>query len=319
MNFRPVPHPADFTLGPYGWLDDRLVDTDELRIVPGARSRLNLVYARPPGWRPLVGDLHLPEAAPVSGTGHPVVVYVHGGSFLVGDKAMEPAPWAALPSRGIAVFTIDYRLAGEVSHPEPIEDVRAAVQWVRARADAFELDPRRVAGWGSSAGGYLVGRVAFADGEPVGRPVGNNVQVSAELDCAVLHYPATDFSTALDDLLDPADRDLAATDDVISRYLGVRMAERPDDLKSSSLRACATSATRRPPLLLQHGDADHRSGVAQSSRLHETLQGLGAVSELDVIDGEDHATPAFASPRVVDRVVDFLLRSWSIQVDSRGH
>ena len=303
-----VLHPSEFALGDYGLVDERFHDPGPASLLPGTRSHLNIRYARPAGWRPLLGDLHLP----IDGPGpHPVVVYAHGGSFLVGDKDMEPGPWSSLPRRGIAVFSVDYRLAGEVPHPEPVEDVLAAIRWVRANAARFGLDPERVAAWGSSAGGYLVGRAAYADDRPVGRPVGECHDTSAALSAAVLHYPATDFGSALEDLHESTEESRKGTVDVISRYLGVPMLGEPGLTRTSSVLTAAATAVHRPPLLLQHGTADRRSGAGQSIRLHEALTRLGATSELDLVDGEDHATAAFAAPRVVDVVVDFLRRVWA--------
>ncbi len=303
-----VKHPSEFILGPYDLVSPELLAPAAVDLLPGTRSYLNLRYARPAGWRPLLGDLHVPS----SGSGpHPVVVYCHGGSFLVGDKDMEPGPWTTLPSRGIAVFTVDYRLAGEVAHPEAVEDVLAAVRWTRAHAERYDLDPVRVAGWGSSAGGYLVGRAAFADGGPVARPVGEHREVGAELSAAVLHYPVTDFSTVLDDAFEPTAESQQGVVDVVSRYLGSPMLDDPERLRASSLAHAATAARHRPPVLLQHGDADHRSGVGQSRRFRDALVALGGDAVVDVVEGEDHATAAFASPRVVDTVVDFLERCWA--------
>ena len=118
-----------------------LAEPRTVRALPGTRSYLNLAYATVIGWRPLRLDLHVPDGGPGP---HPVVVYAHGGSFLGGIPAI--GPWHSLPGRGIAVASVAYRLAGEARFPDPIEDIRAAIRWVRASADRFGLDRNRVAG-----------------------------------------------------------------------------------------------------------------------------------------------------------------------------
>ncbi|ROS44554.1 alpha/beta hydrolase [Amycolatopsis thermoflava] len=125
--------------------DPRLARPHPVRVLDGAVSYLDIRYATVTGWRPLTLDLHLPLDA---GGPLPVVVYAHGGGFVGGSKEM--GPWATLPACGIAVASVGYRLAGEVAHPGPVEDVLAAIRWVRVRGGEYGLDPGRVAGWGSS-------------------------------------------------------------------------------------------------------------------------------------------------------------------------
>jgi acetyl esterase/lipase len=129
-----------------------------LKIFDGAVSHLELPYATPPGFRPLVLDLHVPQ--PRDGIAVPVVVYVHGDGFFGGTREM--GPWAFLLAAGYAVASVDYRLKGEARFPGPVHDLAAAVRWIRARAGDYGLDPDRVAGFGSSAGAYLVNAVALA-------------------------------------------------------------------------------------------------------------------------------------------------------------
>ena len=141
-----------------------LVEPRACEVLPGAVSYLDLPFASDAGWRPLRLDLHVPKRTEAA----PVVVYAHAGSFLAGIKEM--GPWHSLPGQGIAVASVEYRLSGEVQFPEPIEDVRAAIRWVRAHSDRFNLDASRVAGWGSSAGAYLMLMAALDGPSPGGRP-----------------------------------------------------------------------------------------------------------------------------------------------------
>ncbi|NGZ86916.1 alpha/beta hydrolase [Duganella sp. SAP-35] len=102
------------------------------------------------GSRCLKLDMYLP-----AGLRMPVVVLVHGGGWRSGFRS-EFAPMAVrLARRGYAAVTVSYRLSGEAPYPAAIQDVQAAVRWVREHADRYQLDPARIALAGGSAGGQI--------------------------------------------------------------------------------------------------------------------------------------------------------------------
>ena len=114
------------------------------------------------GYRPLRLDLYLP---PVTRRPAPLVVWIHGGAFMHGDRTALPPLleqerlFTRLPLAGFAVASVEYRLSSEAHFPAQLEDVQAAIRWLRARHAELDIDPLRVAAWGESAGGYLA---AFA-------------------------------------------------------------------------------------------------------------------------------------------------------------
>lgn len=113
------------------------------------------------GSEPLLLDVcRLREGAPsTAGPGRAVVV-VHGGSWRAGDKGSpywrSVCEWLA--SEGFVAFSVNYRLAPLFTFPAQIEDVRAAVRWIRQpdQATRFDIDPDRIGAFGGSAGGNLV-------------------------------------------------------------------------------------------------------------------------------------------------------------------
>src|SRR6202042_3716573 len=105
---------------------------DDVRFIGG------LPYSAPIGFRPLLLDLYRPAA----GAGPaPLIVFMHGGGWLRGDRSMvspsfaawRPGPLARLAAEGFAVASVDYRLSGEARFPAQLEDVSAAGDWA-ARA-----------------------------------------------------------------------------------------------------------------------------------------------------------------------------------------
>ena len=87
----------------------------------------------------------------------PVIVWIHGGALIFGDRAtVRPDQLQRYLRAGYAVVSIDHRLAPETKLPDLIEDVRDAYKWVREKGPAlFLIDPDRIAIVGNSAGGYL--------------------------------------------------------------------------------------------------------------------------------------------------------------------
>lgn len=122
---------------------------------PAAIER-DVVFATPADAPPLTLDAYLPRrtAQPV-----PAVVLVHGGAFVGGakDTAGMVAAARRLQDHGIAAFTVSYRLAPEHTYPAPVDDLAAAVAWLRdpAQQKTFGVDPGRVGLLGTSAGATL--------------------------------------------------------------------------------------------------------------------------------------------------------------------
>jgi|GEM_PF-9137 len=109
----------------------------------------------------LPGTLRARHYAPDRGDGAPLVVFYHGGGFVLGDLESHDAPCRLLcRDAGVHVLSIDYRLAPEHRHPAAVEDAVTAYRWARDNAALLGADPSRVAVAGDSAGGNLAAVVA---------------------------------------------------------------------------------------------------------------------------------------------------------------
>ena len=114
-------------------------------------------------------------AAP-PGTGHPIVVFVHGGAFQRGDKSVPNTPFfdnvlGFLASHSLVGVTLNYRLAPAIAWPAEHQDIASSVAWLSAHAAEFGGDPGKIILWGESAGASLIaGYLAHAEFHPATGP-----------------------------------------------------------------------------------------------------------------------------------------------------
>ena len=277
----------------------------------GVRTRAGAIYSVLAGYRPLRLDLYLP---PVTRAPSPVVVWIHGGAFMHGDRTALPPLleqerlFTRLPLAGYAVASIEYRLSSEAVFPAQLEDVQASIRWLRARAQALEIDPARMAAWGESAGGHLA---AFAG--VAGRPGATDDGVEfaeqpTNVSAVVDWYGPTDFS-AMDRQAGEISRmNHDDPDSPESRLIGAPVQERLDLVERADPARQATASA--PPFLVMHGTRDGLVPFDQSQHLVSRLRELGVAVEFRPVEDADHVFEGFEKGGVlVDEVVDFLERT----------
>src|SRR2546425_4617931 len=157
----------------------------------GAVKNLN---ADGPGG-PIPLRVYRPAGVP-AGTPLPVLVYYHGGGWVIGDLDTHDVQCRQITAEaGITVVAVDYRLAPEHKFPAAVDDAWAATRWVVAHARQLGIDGRRVAVAGDSAGGNLAAVVALMArdaGGPAPPPAGcffplTGVAAQSEADTAFAH------------------------------------------------------------------------------------------------------------------------------------
>lgn len=136
----------------------------------------------PGGAGPLAARFYLPPNLP-GGVAPPLLVYYHGGGWVVGDLETHDGVCRFLAAAaGVAVLAVDYRLAPEHPFPAAIEDAWATFSWAAANASDLGVDPARIAVGGDSAGGNMAAVVAQRARTEGGPPLAMQLLV----------YPVTD-------------------------------------------------------------------------------------------------------------------------------
>ena len=194
------------------------------------------------------------------GTGPlPILVFFHGGGWVLGDCESYDAPCRALANgAGCIVVSVEYRLAPEHKFPAPPEDCYAATVWTVRNAATLRGDPARVAIGGDSAGGNLAAVVAQMARDRGGPP----------LVCQVLIYPVTDC--ALDTASYRANADgYLLTKGAMEWFWNYYLREQGDGAKPYASPIRATSFANLPPALLITAEYDplHDEGAAYGAKL----------------------------------------------------
>ena len=125
----------------------------------------------------------------------PVIVYVHGGGWVIGDKREQGKPMMfELVARGWVCVAINYRLSPKAAWPDHIVDVKRALVWVKDHIAEYGGDPGFVAISGGSAGGHLCALAALTDGDPAFQPGFEDADTSVQ--ACVPFYGVMDLTSS---------------------------------------------------------------------------------------------------------------------------
>jgi len=297
---------------------------------PVYRSELNIVYGTVAG-KDLKLNSFLPGNAkdPV-----PAIVEIHGGWWHGGGLATEfnqVGGWQIFSRRGLAIFSIQYRLGSQGGFPESIRDCRNAIRFIRQNAGRFNIDPARIDVTGGSAGGHLSLMVAmvpedFEDGGPTPGLEGVSAQVSGSFS----YIPPTDFvrfwQQGPDDVITNIDGSTTfrGPDDKIpydSRprlrvlFHGVTPDTREHQALYTSMSPVGHVRKDLPPLLICDGEKDPIVPGWHGKELYEKLQAAGADATYWMTPNGGHGFPGGPG---FDQVLDhFVVRSLQLNATEK--
>jgi len=217
-------------------------------------------------------DVHLP----VGEGPHPVVVYFHGGAWLIGDKADTPESQNVLDTlvgKGYAVVSVNYRLASEAKWPAQIYDCKAAVRWVRANAEQYGFDTEKIVAFGSSAGAHLALMTGLTNGNADMEDLSmGNAECSSDVMAVISNYGISDLTK-----WNYRESLFSWLGDPNVALLGENYTEE-QALAASPITYVSSNSV---PVLLCHGQNDTLVEPYHSSDLAEAIIAANGVSKVD--------------------------------------
>jgi len=259
-------------------------------------------------------DLFLPKA-PKPDKPLPVVVFIHGGAWRAGNKRgglRMVTPY--VESGDYAGASIAYRLSHEAIWPAQIHDCKAAIRWLKANAKKHNLDPDRIAVWGTSAGGHLVAMLGVSgDVKELEGKIGKNLKFDSRVACVVNWFGPSDL---LSMGKYPSRMKHDAPDSPESKLVGGPVQENKPAARSASPVTHVSKGDA--PTLTMHGTEDPVVPFNQGERLHEALTKAGVPSVFVKMIGAGHG--GFRSPETAPRVKAFIekhLRAKKVEVSDK--
>lgn len=235
-------------------------------------------------------DLYLPDQP--SYLPMPVVIYLPGSPSLGGmwqnvDKSEAPSRMLPLVTSGdFAVVAVNYRHSTEAQWPAQLHDVKAAVRWVRARAEQYGFDPQRIAVWGREAGGHLALMSGMTNhAQDMAGTLGAYTHIRSDV-AAVVNYAGVSDINAL--LSQPSSIDRASSNAPEALLIGGLIAQQSDLASAASpLHYIRDTA---PAVFTAHGQQDTVVPISQSLQLHRALDEAGVEAYLITLLSADSST-----------------------------
>jgi acetyl esterase len=227
-----------------------------------------------------------------SGEALPVLVYFHGGGWVIGD--LDSHDWtcrAIANAANCAVVNVDYRLAPEHRFPAAFDDSLAAVKWVAAHAQLLNIDPARMSVGGDSAGGNLAAAVALALRD----------DSAIKLRAQILTYPIVDLTWRYDERFKEG---VALTNGGMRAFIDayVPQTDQRRDLRCSPLFAVSLKGLPPALVILARFDPLYDEGEAYAAR----LEADGVAVTVTRYPGQMHgfASRAKVLPKAYDAIAD---------------
>jgi acetyl esterase/lipase len=272
-------------------------------------------------------DLQLDMYKPKNSTQEklPVVIFLHGGAWALGDKVIAPDNYIEqtilkLTEKNYAVLSVNYRLVSDDVHfPGPIEDSKDAVRWVRKNADQYGFDAENIGYWGVSAGAHLSLLSAYTpDNEFVGDQ--ELSKYSGKVNYVVDNFGPTDMNRLLHTR---APKPLLFIVGLISKKIidirtKIAKGMTGYDIKTERKKVIEAYKTISPlyytqnaiPTLILHGNKDKIAPIRHSKRLNRKLEKTKTPHQFIIVKKGNHGfkdTDKAYQDELNNAMVDFIV------------
>lgn len=235
-------------------------------------AEMNVEYSR-------VGErLAMDIVRPKTKGPHPAVVAIHGGGFRAGQRTSYLPLCIRLAQRGYVAATVSYRLAPRHQFPAAVEDVKAAVRFLRGNAKKYDIDPMYIGATGGSAGGHLALMLGLTGAMRIFEGSAGHLDQSSAVQAVVNYYGPTDFTESYGKSVDAAQ--------VLPMFLGGDLLHnRKAHIAASPLYYVTPQSA---PILTVHGTRDAYVNYEQAAWLTSKLVSAEVETELETISGAGH-------------------------------
>jgi len=277
--------------------------TDWRRPLAMARPGVELIRHIPYGPAGVRQQLDIYRPMHVPPQGCPVLLQIHGGAWMLGDKGSQALPLMYhLASRGWICVAANYRLSPSVGFPTHLEDCKRALCWIRQHGREYGMDTDFVAVTGGSAGGHLSALMGLTANRPELQP--DNPGVDTSVQACIPFYGIYDFLVRYDQHPNRQTYERFLT----GRVLHESVHDNPAlwDLASPVAQIHADA----PPFMVIHGTHDSLAAVAEGRVFSAKLRGVSRQPVVYVeMPGAEHAWEIVHSLRTehtIDGVHRFL-------------
>jgi acetyl esterase/lipase len=229
----------------------------------------------------------------------PLVIFIHGGGWLVNDKYADigymKKTVAEIISSGFALASIDYRFATQAIFPAQIQDCNRAISFLYDNAEKYGFDKNRFAVMGFSAGGHLASLVGLSKNNKIESFFMPGTSKAFNFKGVVDFYGPAEL------VLFPGANDEKSPEGLL---IGAAPLSRPDLAKAASPVTYVDK--NDPPFLIIHGEKDELVSPKQSQLLSAWLTVSGVQNELIIVKDAPHFGVMFDADEIRTKVIGFL-------------
>lgn len=228
---------------------------------------------------------------------YPCIVWICGGAWKEMSTSAHLAYLSRLAMEGFVVASVQYRTSNQVIFPAQLEDIKAAVRYLRAHSEQYSIQEDAFGVMGESAGAHLAAMTALT-GDREEWDKGWYLDESSAVQAACTWYLPSDMEKMIERT---ADYMKAAAPE--SLLIGGNASV--DKEKAAMASPVSYVSPAAPPFLMFHGTDDRTVPFSQSQAMYEKLEAAGAQVSLVAIEGADHADVHFFQKEIWDRIICF--------------